>query len=141
MPDIPPGWAAIDAALIAAFLSPLVYVLIRILGRLKRVEADTTVTAFHVANEHIDGEGNPINLRDDNDQKHAETMAAVARIGERLDRHSATVEKDIGGIRHELRTLHETDSEQIRQANRLGERLTDLEKTGEHPARRRDGES
>jgi hypothetical protein len=125
MPDIPQGWATIDAAVIAVVGGGLMTMLGIVLRRLKRVREDTATTVFHVANEHKDDQGDPINLRDDNDEKHRETMDKLAQI------QSVQVQqaRDIGGIRAELRTLHENDGEQVRQANRDRERLDRIERT------------
>lgn len=133
MPDIPQGWAIVDAAVITVVGGGLMTMLGVVLRRLKRVREDTATTVFHVANEHKDDQGDPINLRDDNDQKHDETMTAIRKLGDEL----TTVKKDIGGIRHELRTLHENDTEHTRQANRDRERMDELERTMPKRTRRR----
>jgi len=125
MPDIPQGWATIDAAVIAVVGGGLMTMLGIVLRRLKRVRQDTATTVFHVANEHKDDESDPINFRDDTDAKHAEVMRAIHGLSGRV----GVIEKDIGGIRHELRTLHENDGEHVRQANRDRERLDELERT------------
>ena len=132
MSDIPQGWATIDAAVIAVVGGGLMTMLGVILRRLKKVKQDTQTTVYHVANEHRDELGDPINLRDDNDEKHKETMDRLAQI----QRVQVDQARDIGGIRAELRTLHENDAEQVRQANRDREQaqkdrdhLAELERT------------
>ncbi|WP_243063175.1 hypothetical protein [Humibacter sp. RRB41] len=125
MPDIPQGWATIDAAVIAVVGGGLMAMLGFVLRRLKRVKQDTETTVYHVANEHKDERGDPINLRDDNDEKHSETMDTLKQI----QRVQVDQARDIGGIRQELRTLHENDAEHVRQQNRDRERLDRFEHT------------
>lgn len=148
--DIPNGWATVGAAVIdvggPVAVTAVLGLMAWVLRRLKHIQVDTQKTVAHVANEHTDDEGNPINLRDDLDGKQDETrdllteaLDKLAQI-QRVQVEQAEVQRgqarDIGGIRAELRTLHENDAEQVRQANRDREQaqkdrdhLAELERT------------
>lgn len=132
--DIPYGWSTIISAIITVVGAPLIALVLRkqtrklreIRADVAETKADAAVTREHVANEHIDSAGNPINMRDDQDQKHAETMRAVGHLTRTVDAvlgDLGELKRDMGGVRHELRTLHDSDAEQTRQANRDRERL------------------
>ena len=148
--DIPNGWATVSAAVIDVGGPVLIAVvgalMAWVLRRLKRIQVDTQKTVAHVANEHTDDEGNPINLRDDLDGKQDETrdlltealdkLAQIQTVQVAQARSIESQARDIGGIRAELRTLHENDAEQVRQANRDREQaqkdrdhLAELERT------------
>lgn len=134
--DIPNGWATVGAAVIDVGGPVLLAVVGALMGwvlrRLKRIQADTQKTVAHVANEHTDDEGNPINLRDDLDGKQDETRDLLTEALDKLAQiQSVQVDqgRDIGGIRSELRQLHAADAEQVRQANRDRERIDELDRT------------
>lgn len=84
----------------------------------KRIRADAAETRDQVANNHVDEEGRPINLREESDDRHREYKAAFTEIM-----------RAIGGIRGQINTLLASDVEIVRQANRDRERLDDLERT------------
>lgn len=134
--DIPNGWATVGAAIIdvggPALLLLMSTLMAWVLRRLKRIQADTRKTVVHVANEHTDDEGNPINLRDDLDEKQDETRGLLTELLDKtaqIQRVQVDQARDIGGIRSELRQLHESDAEQVRQANRDRERFDELART------------
>lgn len=133
--DIPNGWATVEAAAITVIGTALMAMIGWVLRRLHRVQQDGAIVRDHVANEHKDADGNPINMRDDQDAKHAEIMDKLGQ----LQAVQVTQARDIGGIRQELRTLHENDTEHVRQANRTSERIDKLEHTIPPHRRRKPG--
>lgn len=128
--DIPNGWATISAAVIdvgGPFLVAVVGGLMAwVLQRLKQVQKHAEAAADGVTNAHA------TNLRDDLDWKQDETRGMLTEALDKLAQiQTVQVDqgRDIGGIRSELRQLHESDAEQVRQANRDRERMDQLERT------------
>lgn len=118
--DIPGGWVTLIVALLTVVVSPalLAVVTARLSSRVKSMRHDVAVTKDQVANDHVDDEGNPINMRVEQDDRHDEIMTTLGEV-----------KKDIGGIRHDIRTLYSADAEQVRQTNRDRERIDAMEKT------------
>jgi uncharacterized protein YoxC len=84
--------AVIGGALITALLGIIGVLLGKILG-------NTNKTVDHVANSHVDAHGNPINLRDDLDEKFEGLAGLVNGVAD-TQRDQA---KDIGGLRSDIR--------------------------------------
>lgn len=85
-----------------------------------KVKKDTAAALDQVANNHVDSEGNPINMREENDSRHAETKAWVADLKLVTTRQFHTMAKDIGGLRQEIRD----DREEVRNRfERMEDRL------------------
>lgn len=90
--DIPGGWATVLVALISFVLGP--YILqARANHRLKKIDEKTDRAVDQLENNHRDEEGNPINLREEADERHAENgrkldkiIATQADHGKRLER-------------------------------------------------------
>ena len=79
--------------------------------KIKHIRSDTAQTLDQVKNSHT------TNLREEGDERHDELVALVSAV----INTQATQGYDIGGIRSELRTLRDDDSEQRK-------RILDLEK-------------
>jgi hypothetical protein len=93
------------------------------------VGADVKAVKDSVVNDHKHDDGSPVGLRDDNDDKHIESMAAIEQVGKDLRAFAKTtngkfntIGKDIGGMRQELRVVRS-------HAEGSDERILDLEKT------------
>jgi hypothetical protein len=84
--------AVVGGALITALLGIIGVLLGKILG-------NTNKTVDHVANSHVDAHGNPINLRDDLDEKF-DGMATLVK----------GVSADVGGIKEDLRLIRRDQS-------------------------------
>lgn len=120
--DVPAGWATILAAVagsVVLVIGPAMGVVMhRQTKRLRRIDEQ-------VSNDHVNEHGEPINMRVEQDERHAELVRKLDTVLQIQDAHT----KDIGGIRHDIRTLYAADGEQVRQQNRDRERLVALEKT------------
>ena len=128
--DIPNGWATVGAAVIDVGGPVLIAVvgglMAWVLRRLKQVQRHAEAAADGVTNQH------ETNLRDDLDGKQDETRGLLTEAIDKLaqiQKVQVDQARDIGGIRSELRQLHESDAEQVRQANRDRERMDQLERT------------
>lgn len=99
--DIPGGWATVLVALISFVLGP--YVLqARANRRIKKIDEKTDRTLDQVENNHRDPvTGEPINMREENDDRHAEVIGLLRDHGELLEEHSK-----------ELKKLTKSDAEQ-----------------------------
>jgi uncharacterized damage-inducible protein DinB len=86
--------AVVGGALITALLGIIGVLLGKILG-------NTNKTVDHVANSHVDAHGNPINLRDDLDEKFEDLAGLVNGVAD-TQRDQA---KDIGGLRSDIRQV------------------------------------
>jgi hypothetical protein len=132
VPDIPQGWATIDAAVIGVVGAGLMTMLGIVLRRLKHVREDTATTVYHVANEHKDDRGDPINFRDDTDAKHAELVELVTEVATRvegIDGRIDEVERNLRGVQKDIGRLSDADLEHVRSQNRARERLDEIERT------------
>lgn len=91
--DIPGGWATILVALITFVVGP--YVLqARANRRIKKIDEKTDRTLDQVENNHRDPEtGEPINMREENDDRHAEIVGLLRDHGELLESHDLTLKK------------------------------------------------
>ncbi|UAJ80143.1 hypothetical protein IT072_03600 [Leifsonia sp. ZF2019] len=98
--DIPGGWASVLVALIAAVIGP--YVLqARANRRLKRIDQKTDRTLDQVENNHRDPvTGEPINMREENDERHEvvtkqndKIIALLESHGELLESHDVVLKK------------------------------------------------
>lgn len=122
--DIPGGWVTIIVALITAVVGPAA---IAILGaklnrKVNHLRADAKATREQVENTH------ETNLRDDNDDKHAELVALVNAV---IDtQKSQGVE--IGGIRSELRAVRKDVSDLRGELGIERQRIRELEDTRPH---------
>lgn len=106
MGDIPAGWALVIAAAITALLALIGTLLTLVLRQTKR-------THWQVANNHVDDEGNPINLRDDLDELALLVKGVAASQVEQA--------KDIGGMRVDIRQIRTDQTEDRRTATRAAE--------------------
>lgn len=68
-----------------------------------KVKKDTAAALDQVANNHVDADGNPINMREENDSRHAETKAWMQDLKTSFSGQLRVVTKDIGGLRQEIR--------------------------------------
>ena len=91
-----------------AFMAILAAILNR---KIKNIRSDTAQTLDQVKNSHT------TNLREEGDDRHSEIVALVSAV----INTQAAQGHDISGIRSELRTLRDDDSEQRK-------RILDLEK-------------
>lgn len=93
----------IVVAIIGAAQALLIVLISRLSHRVTQVKRDAAVTRENVANDH------PTNLREENDERHAETRGWFKRL-----------ERSIGGLHDDNRLLREDHSA-------LAERVHDLE--------------
>lgn len=78
-----------------------------------------------VSNNHVDEDGNPINLREESDERHAENGAKLdAALSELKGVRSELTQTraDVGGMRSDIRQLYRQDAD-------MSERITDLDNT------------
>lgn len=59
--------------------------------RVKRVEGDTKATRVQVENNHIDDNGNPINLREEADERHNQNTRMLEDIYDEVKRLRVSV--------------------------------------------------
>ena len=125
--DIPDGWATVIAAAIPILLATIAGMVGTVWRRLQRIERSAREANAQVSNEYIDPDtGAPINLREELDGRHAELTGKLDAIVDAQHRNSDRIDglaRDIGGVRAELRGLHDADTELNRQQNRDRERL------------------
>lgn len=79
------------------------------------VASDVAAVKEQVVNGHKKPDGEPINLREENDERHADStemqrriLNAIGQIRKDFNRQLGSVRDDIGGIRVELRGIRET---------------------------------
>ncbi|MCU1418724.1 MAG: hypothetical protein JWP32_2898 [Schumannella sp.] len=146
MYDIPVGWATLIAATITSIGGVVAFILsVRSRGDVKQIRADVTQTKTdarevkeQVKNSHT------TNMREEGDDRHQAVMRELGTIKNTQATHGRQIgdlQRTQRGMQKDIGRLADADQEQIRSDHRLGDRITDLEKTGEHPARRRNGES
>lgn len=139
MPDIPMGWATLIAASVTALGSVAAVVVTIILSArtrrdVKQVATDAREVKEQVKNSHT------TNFREEADERHAENARKLDTVLAQNTQIIATQEqhtRDIGflqrsqrGMRKDISRLMDADQEQTRSDHRLGERITELEKTG-----------
>lgn len=93
--DIPGGWATIIVALITFVLGPWVSTVVaaRIANRVKRIDEKTDRTLDQVENNHRNPDGTPINLREEQDDRHEEIVGILREHGEILELHGKELAK------------------------------------------------
>lgn len=78
-----------------ALISALAAVLVALLSvqnvRLGRIRRDAAETREQVANNHVDEHGKPINLREENDERHAENAQKLDQIIETQKEHGDAI--------------------------------------------------
>lgn len=132
MVDLPGGWATIIAAVLTVLGGPVSVLVFgsRLSKRVKAIRTDVAITKDHVANSHVDAEGVPINMRDEQDRYQ---VVLLAKLGE-IQTTQRTQGRDISGMREDIRHLSAADIEHTRAAAENRAHITALEKTS--PPRR-----
>ncbi|UCR89238.1 hypothetical protein [Mycetocola spongiae] len=82
--------------------------------RVGRVAKDARSSRAQLENDHQADPSLTSNLREDMDEKHAESMGLMK-----------TITKDIGGLRGDIRILHQADQATDERAQTLTQRLDD----------------
>jgi hypothetical protein len=79
----------------AALITGAFAVIIALLGRqqyaLGRIRKDAAETRDQVANNHVDENGKPINLREESDERHAENGAKLDQIISTQEQHGTWI--------------------------------------------------
>lgn len=123
--DIPDGWASIIVAFITIVGGAIVVQVSNLIATSRNRSAiqdmDTKVNAIrdHTVNSHTDR-----NMREEMDERYEEQRRESAeqrRLLERVVSQSDATQKDIGGIREEMR-------QERKERHALSERVTELEK-------------
>lgn len=137
--DIPGGWVTVIVAIVTSTLGPAVLLGLgaRLNKKVNHLRADAKATRTQVENSHT------TNLRDDQDDKHAEVMRTIETVIEMqraqgrdiggMREDSRLIRLDILGVREDvtkLRTRVESDQERIRE-------LEDTRPSGTRPRARR----
>lgn len=78
--------------------------------KLRRIDRNAREAREQVANDHIDADGRPINLRVENDERHAETRSWFRRL-----------ERSLGGIRDDFRQLRHDHAQLAERVDHLYE--------------------
>lgn len=125
--DIPGGWASVIAAILTVTGGPLMVAIFgsRLSKKVKAIRADVAITKDQVANSHVDEDGIPINMRDEQDRYQE---ALLKKLNE-IQATQTTQGRDIGGIRADIRNLTAADIEHTRAARENREHITALEQT------------
>lgn len=89
--------------------------------KLRRIDRNAREAREQVANDHIDEAGRPINLRVENDERHAETRGWFRRL-----------ERSLGGIRDDLRLLRVDHTALAQRVDHLYELETTQPKGNSH---------
>lgn len=76
-------------------LVAIISLVARISIKVTRVSKDAAETREQVSNNHIDDDGNPINLREEQDRRHAENKAAIERLDLRLSNGLTAISQTI----------------------------------------------
>lgn len=103
MIEIPSGTAAVLVAILTTSQGVVLGLIGIIVKRVGRMRRDTTAVRDQVVNHHVDEDGEPILMRDENDTRHAETAGWFKEL-----------RRDVGGLREDVRGLrsdirHERD--------------------------------
>jgi uncharacterized coiled-coil DUF342 family protein len=104
------GYSANKSRLNAKKLDRAVVTTTAAKAAVQSVADDVNTVKNSVVNDHKKEDGSPLGLRDDNDEKHTESMAAITQVATDLRQFAKSTNgkftslgKDLGGIRHELR--------------------------------------
>lgn len=92
----------------------------KIKGDVGQVKKDAAAARYQVENDHIDEHGHPINMRVENDSRHAETKKWFDGLSDQMQ----TITRDVGGIRAEIRDDRRAHNDSLRA---LDGRVTNLE--------------
>ncbi|MFD4957156.1 hypothetical protein [Microbacterium sp. NPDC058389] len=98
------------ATIIGPGLLMLGGVLSAVLPPMLRTQKDVAETREHVANSHVDDQGNPIIMRDEMDARHRESMAAIAEMRRHVDSRFDAQGADIRGVRRDVGRLTDADT-------------------------------
>lgn len=93
--DIPGGWVTIIVALITFVVGPWASTIVaaRVSGKVKKVSEDVAATREQVENNHKKPDGTPINLREEQDDRHGEIVGLLRDHGELLEEHGKQLKK------------------------------------------------
>jgi len=87
----------VSDAVVVAIITTIGAVLVALLGvqnvRIGRIRKDAAETREQVANNHKDEHGNPINLRDEQDERHAENAQKLDLIISTQEKHGRAIAK------------------------------------------------
>lgn len=121
IPDVPDGWATIVGLIITAIVGPSTLAILGVLlnRKVNKISAATNATLHQVKNSH------EVNLRDDQDDKHAELVGLVTSVRDQVK----TQGRDIGGLRGDMRELRRDQSQLREEFSAERERIRDLEDT------------
>lgn len=96
-------------SVIIAAISAMGLVLVALIGlvgrisvKVTRIGKDAAVAREHVANDHFDAEGNPINLRVEQDERHQELLDRIDSVSTHTNQQFDGVRSDIRGIRRDV---------------------------------------
>ena len=138
MSDIPIGWATLLAASVTAIASLAAVIVTIILSArtrrdVKQVKADAR-SASRDASEVKEQVKNShsTNLREEQDTRHTELVSELKAIRGTQSLHGrqiAEVQRKQRGMQRDIGRLADADQEQTRSDHRLGERITELERT------------
>jgi uncharacterized coiled-coil DUF342 family protein len=142
MPDIPIGWATLVASTITSLGGIAAIIVSIVLSRrtrrdVQQVASDAREVKEQVKNSHT------TNLREENDERHAEVVGELKAIRRTQTKHSNQIgelQSTQRGMKRDIGRLADSDAEQVREDHRLGERITELEKTGPRPRLGQNGE-
>jgi chromosome segregation ATPase len=132
MTDIPIGWATLIASTVTSLGGIAAIIVSIVLSRrtrrdVKQVASDTREVKEQVKNSHT------TNLREEGDERHAEVVGELKAIRRTQAKHSGQInelQSTQRGMKRDIGRLADADAEQVREDHRLGERITELEKTG-----------
>lgn len=116
--EIPTGTATVIVAVITlsqGIVLALVGVVTKRVGRMRR---DTSAVRDQVVNHHVDENGEPILMRDENDTRHAETAGWFKEL-----------RRDVGGLCEDVRGLRTDIRHERDRIDELEDTLTKKEGT------------
>lgn len=130
--DIPGGWATVLVALISFVLGP--YLLqARANRRIKKIDEKTDRTLDQVENNHRDPvTGEPINMREENDDRHEAVMTAIENVKRTQVDHGSQlrdVQSTQRGMQRDIGRLADQDVDQQRRTDKLSDHVHELEQT------------
>lgn len=98
--------------------------------KINRAAQDTRAVKDQVVNSHVDNDGNPLNFRDEQDERHMSNVDLLSRTLKTVVSLRTSTNKNFENVRDELEGMRED----IRRADG---RILDLERTRPPVARRK----
>ena len=131
MPDIPIGWATLIASTVTSLGGIAAIIVSIVLSRRTRRDVKQVATDARAVKEQVQN-SHKTNLREEQDERHSALMGELRAVRSTQASHGRQIgdlQRTQRGMQRDIGRLADADQEQTRSDHRLGERLTELERT------------